>query len=324
MRKNKRKYSLADLMTMNIPTAPAPVSKPRETLASFTKSENDRIAKEQAAEQKRIDAEKEAARRKADAPIVALQNEYQDGLRQLRKIQRENLDKPSSELVERCPKSEHTCETAQEYSESMLAALRSGTAGVTLSKSESETLLKVAGANRTEINLTNAAVWKEVYRYCVDLGVVGTSPTPQPAPQPVVPPTPQESFDSMLDRLSTESREGRAVLVDAAAAENFKAATPMFREWREHLHRDYNGFVPSDEDVTFILNTLFPKLNLSYTRGESYNIVRRWMVSQGRWASSMLTDDERLSREMEGTSYSSDYNTTREVKRRLQDVRGAN
>lgn len=141
--------------------------------------------------------------------------------------------------------------------------------------------------------------------------------TKRPAVQPVRP----ESFDELLHRTSTESRADRHELLEALKKEKDRVEIPIFREWAAHLSRDY-GFTLSQEDATYILEALFPKNNWSFAKGESYNMARRAMVAQHKWPSTMLTEVERLTQELESIP-STDYFKYREAKQRLRNAEAA-
>jgi hypothetical protein len=145
------------------------------------------------------------------------------------------------------------------------------------------------------------------------------------APEPAPVPEPAPTFDDVLAQNSTESREGRKNLVNAAEREIAGIGIPLFREWVQHLQKDYN-FTPSMSDAEYIVGSvdkgiqgMFRQNNWAFTNGENFNKARRAMVSQGRWPESMLTPVERITKEMESIP-TTDYFRNREVCQRLRNA----
>jgi hypothetical protein len=288
-----------------------------EYIARIKREEAEAVAKQEAAaaEAARNDELAKSAM-KAAARQVALETLFVE---------------PSPELAAKCPAlPAEVAGTEDEILAACLKAAQTAFSGQRLSKAVKDKIITVIRLNG--LDARDSKTWTTVYEHIRDLGGFVDDGIPSAQPEPIVQPSSpvasqrserptaqEESFDSLLNRLDTESRSGRAVLKDAAEAEKFKEASPMFNEWLDHLLKDYN-FVPTAEDKKYVVLTLFPRNNWSLTHGENWNKARRAMVNAGRWPSSMLTADERNAIDMENTNYSSDYATNREVKRRLREA----
>jgi hypothetical protein len=135
-------------------------------------------------------------------------------------------------------------------------------------------------------------------------------------------PTATEHLTELLQTTSGESREGKRLLETAVEdAALVDVARPLFAEWLSHLYTDFGGFKPSEDDKRYIINVWIPKSNLSYTAASTYHAARRHMVSIFRWPDSLLTPDEKLSRELEDVPLN-DYQARRDALRRVRDSRG--
>jgi hypothetical protein len=159
----------------------------------------------------------------------------------------------------------------------------------------------------------------------ISLGVFadGEVTLPRANKQPVKPkPTATEHLTELLQTTSGESREGKRLLETAVEdAALVDVARPLFAEWLSHLYTDFGGFKPSEDDKRYIINVWIPKSNLSYTAASTYHAARRHMVSIFRWPDSLLTPDEKLSRELEDVPLN-DYQARRDALRRVRDSRG--
>ncbi len=321
MKRRKAKLSIFDIgrLPLSQPVIKEPLFRSWKQLEQEERLEQTRIKAEQVAAEARAKAE-------AERPIKALESEFNKSLRELRAIQRETLfTRPSDELSSRCAKRPAQTEgTADEIAQRVLAAARGGIK-VNLTESGREKVLTVIRAN-PELDTTDALTWAEVYSHITECGawspedgVPAEQPHPQPqTPQPVAP---EESFDALLERTSTESRAARPLLLAALEKEHNREAIPLFHEWVRHLSSDY-GFTLSQEDAKYILEVMFPQNNWSFLRADNFNLARRAMVAQYRWPSSMLTEVERLTKELEDIP-STDYFRYREAKQRLFNAEAA-
>jgi hypothetical protein len=306
-KKKNQRTGLLDVMSGNIPSGPAPVSKLKETLKSYT-AEYNRI------EQAKIDA----PRLEAEQKLQALQEENIQIMREINADIRAWWLKPISEMKPR----EAVIDTLGAYE------LRSG---APLSAEEQRAVAKdlFDGLTGNDIFMQPAAKEKfgmffsslvakrgiaytlanlvEALDRLVTLGVF-TEPRdltgflklqPKPTPKPVPAPAPEPTFDQVLNAHSVESREGREVLVNAVNKAHKEIAIPLFHQWVEHLSRDYKGFTISQEDAEYIIEFLFPRNNWNFMQFENWNKARRAMVAQGKWPDTMLTPVERITKELE-------------------------
>lgn len=103
-----------------------------------------------------------------------------------------------------------------------------------------------------------------------------------------------------LEALNIEGNREQAKRARQIVTEDlYSDAAPLHRAWLESLQNNFGGFVPSEDDLKYLYNVWFPRSNKSYLVHESYNAARRHMVSIGRWPETLLTDDERVAREIE-------------------------
>jgi hypothetical protein len=160
---------------------------------------------------------------------------------------------------------------------------------------------------------------------CIDLKIFGDAVTGEltklkTKPEPKSEPTDNERLDDLLQIVSGESRQGKRQLEVACRDAMFETARPLYHEWLSHLYTEHGGFVPSEEDKRYILNSFIPNSNLPYGQHDTYNKARRHMVAIHRWPDSLLTSDEMLAREVE-QSETRDYATRRDLNRRIVEQR---
>jgi hypothetical protein len=225
------------------------------------------------------------AKERAEAPMKALQSEFSKNLRELRAIQRAKLERgePSEILAERCTPRP----TGEIPDADVLIAARVGLEGISLTKSGRAKVVAVFRMNPT-IDPANAANWREVFDYLVELDVMSNEDVPgieKPAPQPVAE-TPN------LDNLSTDNREHRQMVTKLFQAD----VAAFFDLWAESLYKNFGYSFYADPNYPALLPKMqayLVKWNLNPLSHETWNQIRRAFGKLGLMPL-MLTETEKL------------------------------
>src|SRR5882762_7462071 len=258
----------------------------------------------------RLEREEKAAAARAkeaeEAPLKAAQREYSKNLVALRKAQAEALFiNPSEYLTENCTHlPEDINSTPEQVTKDIREAfdtlrLELSERGVTINPVGMEKIRRVVELN-SSIDITKVENWRVLYSHLDDLNVFTDRDRTVIESKPVVQPKPSEkpSLDRLLETVSGETREGRALLAEAvmetAIAEEYR---PCWQAFTESLYRNFNGFVLSEPQRRLFYDTMV-KWNCNFNRPKDFDRVRVAMCKNGDLPG-LLYESEKLDIEME-------------------------
>jgi hypothetical protein len=323
MRKKRKKQALTPWSLGSIPITPVETKNPVAPEDSKTL-----LA--------RLQREEEEAKRNAD-PIFQAEQSLNKTMRELRKLSIEFWSRPVNVIGR-----EYQTESARD----MTFSVEATTAQYTLDDAKAAfntwfaTTFAKSGYELTEVggqrlvrfglaqakfgaDMSNASAWQAAFEHLKDnLKAFQTGDFAEVA-RPVQAPAPRASLND-IEKLNIGGNEDDARKAKRLAQELMYAqGSPLHQAWMESLYQNFN-FVPSNADLQYIYNELFPRNNWSYVDQRSFDRARRHMVSIGRWPEPLLTADEKMARDIEqgpalGTlGFGERWNLMTKVKR-LQD-----
>jgi hypothetical protein len=150
-------------------------------------------------------------------------------------------------------------------------------------------------------DVSNPAAVQTCWERCLQLEMFADGDLtfdPSKAPRPVAAPAPRATLAD-IEKLNIsgdaeQAKQAKQIVTNLM----YDEVAPLHRAFMEHL-RDTYGFTPSEDGLRYLYNVWFPRSNKSYLIHSSYDAARRHMVSIGRWPDTLLTDDERVAREIE-------------------------
>ena len=101
-----------------------------------------------------------------------------------------------------------------------------------------------------------------------------------------------------LEAVNESTREGKREANRISEKLYEQQAGPILHKWCDHLENNF-GFRPTMEDISGPIQDWFTRNNKSWIDSRSYDEVRRYMVSSGRWPESVLTEMEKFTLSLE-------------------------
>lgn len=146
-------------------------------------------------------------------------------------------------------------------------------------------------------DMSNAAAWQTAFEHLKD-----NLKAFQPGDFAKVPRqvhVDQQASRPSLESLTLEHDADRKIARQIVEEDMYSAISPLHRAWLQSLYDNFNGFVPSEDDLKYIYNQWAAKSNINLLIPKSFDAARRHCVSIGRWPETLLTADERVAREIE-------------------------
>jgi hypothetical protein len=278
-----------------------------------------RIAMERTmAEAQREAAAEEAAQKERElVPIrqheAKLNAERQEANRRARAALCLERDYPY--FLEICPPFSRYAGKEEDYLDSVRNAFldfkeRLASQGVEITQAGLETLAEVSEDN-TGLNWSDAVTFERVWGHLVEIDYVkeGRDYTVERAPAPAAnePQEPQESFDTLLRKHSTDDPALKRAAHDFAIEE----ARPTFNAWVDSL-LSFGYSMPLETAKR--VSEWFTRNNRSFLDRASYDDCRRCFVREGIMPRNCLTPDDLAAEEMSGL----DLNTVEGRRRAAQ------
>jgi hypothetical protein len=121
------------------------------------------------------------------------------------------------------------------------------------------------------------------------------TPVKQPRVEPVE--QPRQVTYADLESVDESTREGRREANRISEKLYEQQAGPILHKWCDSL--EAFGFRPTMEDISGPIQDWFTRNNKSWIDPRSYDEVRRYMVSSGRWPEACLTEMEKFTLSLE-------------------------
>lgn len=262
----------------------------------------------------RLQREEAEAKRNAD-PICQAEQKLDSTMRALQKLSSEFWSRPIDKII-----ADGDCESAKDVTFNVPALRNEYTFedaksafntwfATTFSKSGYE-LTEVGGQRLVRFgvsqgrlagaDMSNAAAWQIAFEHLKDNlkafqpGDFVKVPRIQHVKQAPPKPTLADIETLNIGGNEEDARKAKRLAQELMWAEG----SPLHTQWMASLYENFN-FFPTDADLKYIYNELFPRNNWSYVDHRSFDKARRAMVAQGRWSDALLTRDELFTRDLE-------------------------
>lgn len=303
--RTRRAAAIAGMLSTTNAKRVQVIDQPRETLASFTRQENERIAAEQEAQRKRIEAEQRAKLEEIERPLREAVTESSRNLtmfwnKSLSVIRDFGVDLSPIDMI-----GDYVIDESNVYDSQLDVRAHKefqndlASRGCTLSSDGWDRLGGFLEALRfhRQASLTVVANWETALERMMSLDVFQPGEIsgyrPQVTePQPAVrhEPAPALTMNDLMN-VDAGTQEGRQEAKRIADDLYSTEAAGLYRQWIDHIREKF-GYSVTRKDADRIAEW-FTTNNKSWLFFDNFNQVKRYLVSIHHWPESMLTREEK-------------------------------